>query len=325
MIKKNLSLFLVFAILFSLVGFSTKTTYALEAHVVNLGDVTLEEVDGGVKICTYNGPHGDIIIPNTLDGKSVVSIGRYSFYQDRLTSVVIPDSVTSIENTAFAYNRITSATIPDSVTSIDESAFKYNKFLTSVTIGDSVTSIGRGAFSDCDVLKSVTFKGMKAPNFYKPVPSMPWINGCFDEIAEGAIAYIPDGSTGYDDTMYPFIDGSPLKLLSRECDITEWKTPTNLKVSELTATKEVAYGTKSITIDVGVSDQAEWKLYRDASCTQEINKTINLDVGKNTAYIKVTAEDGKSSKIYTITVVRKLGDVTAPYIKETSPGNNELN
>jgi hypothetical protein len=55
----------------------------------------------------------------------------------------------------------------------------------------------------CPQLKSVTFKGTKAPKF---------VPGCFDEIAEDAIAYIPDGSIGYDNTIYPFINGSPLKL-----------------------------------------------------------------------------------------------------------------
>ncbi|MCT4606907.1 MAG: S-layer homology domain-containing protein [Marinisporobacter sp.] len=322
MIKKNLSLFLVFAILFSLLGFSKKTTYASGAHVVTVGDVRLGDVAGGVEIENYDGPAGDIIIPSTLDGKSVVSIGYYSFYQDRITSVTIPDTVTYIGECAFAVTDLTSVTIPDSVTSIDKSAFTYNDSLTSVTIGDSVTSTGEGAFSDCEKLKSVTFKGMTAPNFFQPFE---WQKGCFDGIGEGAIAYIPDKSTGYDNTIYPFINGSPLKLLSKECDITEWKTPTNLTVSELIATKKVDYPTKSITVDVGVSDQAEWKLYSDKSCTQEMNKTINLEVGNNTSYIKVTAEDGATTKVYTLTVVRLPKDSLAPYITETTPANNELN
>ncbi|MDR2502047.1 MAG: DUF4368 domain-containing protein [Oscillospiraceae bacterium] len=56
------------------------------------------------------------------------------------------------------------------------------------------------------------------------------------------------------------------------------------------------------------------KLYSDAACANEIaSKTMTLAVGANTAYVKVTAEDG-STKVYTITVTRQSapnpGDVS---------------
>jgi len=58
-------------------------------------------------------------------------------------------------------------------------------------------------------------------------------------------------------------------------------------------------------IDVTVSDYATWKLYSDSACTTEItSKTMTLNVGANTAYIKVTAEDGTVTKTYTITITR---------------------
>ena len=94
----------------------------------------------------------ELVIPPTIDGFSVTSIGGGAFaYNPLLTSVTIPDSVTSIGDLAFAqvYNgnrgSLASITIPDSVTSIGHGAFTGN-VLTSVTIGNSVTSIGSRAF-----------------------------------------------------------------------------------------------------------------------------------------------------------------------------------
>jgi hypothetical protein len=91
----------------------------------------------------------DIVIPSTAsDGTttySVTTIGTSAFFNNDLTSVIIPDSVTSIGQYVFANNALTSVTIGNSVTTIGGFAF-YNNALTSVTIPDSVTTIGSAAF-----------------------------------------------------------------------------------------------------------------------------------------------------------------------------------
>ena len=101
---------------------------------------------------------GALIIPATIEGNPVTSIGYCAFqYCDNLTSITIPDSVTSIEACAFQYcNILTSITIPDSVTSIGIRAFSGCTSLTSITIPDSVTSIGNSALRDCTSLTSIT-------------------------------------------------------------------------------------------------------------------------------------------------------------------------
>lgn len=108
------------------------------------------------------------IIPSTIAGVPVTSIGSYafndkkltsvkisngikfigdwSFFVNELTSLEIPISVTSINLGAFAKNKLESVTIPDSVTSIGDSGFSYNK-LTSLTIPSSVTNISYAAFT----------------------------------------------------------------------------------------------------------------------------------------------------------------------------------
>ena len=150
---------------------------------------------GGIEIlgCSENCPNYDMVIPSTLNGYSVKSIGSHAFNGNVFTTLTIPDSVINIGDYAFANNRLVSVnlganivsigeyafansdhpcleytwgcesfsknlltivTIPDSVTSIGEAAFLDNQ-LTSITIPDSVTAIGDGAFSG-NQLTSVT-------------------------------------------------------------------------------------------------------------------------------------------------------------------------
>ena len=91
-------------------------------------------------------PPTDLVIPSTIDGKPVTSIGNRAFSDKQLTSLVMPDTITSIGNYAFSGNQLTSVTIPSSVTSIGNYAFSGNQ-LSSVIISDGVTSIGEYTFS----------------------------------------------------------------------------------------------------------------------------------------------------------------------------------
>ena len=136
-----------------------------------------------VEVTGYYGLDEELVIPDSIDGLPVVSIGDWAFsWSDSLT-VTIPDSVTSIGYRAFfRCGRLTAINvgelnpafssvdgvlfdkkqttviqcpggyqgdfeIPTSVTSIGDYAFSDCDSLTSVTIGDRVTSIGWGAFS----------------------------------------------------------------------------------------------------------------------------------------------------------------------------------
>ena len=111
-----------------------------------------------VTITEYTGPGGAVIIPPTINGLLVTSIGSEAFHSvsSSLTSVSLPNTLTSIGSGAFdACTSLTSFTIPNGVTSIGGSAFTGSG-LTSVTIPNSVTNIGAGAFWNCGSLTSIT-------------------------------------------------------------------------------------------------------------------------------------------------------------------------
>jgi hypothetical protein len=90
----------------------------------------------------------EVVIPCTIDGFPVVSIGTNAFYNDsNLTKVTIPNSVTTIESSAFeGCLSLTDVIIGNHVTSIESYAFQGCCSLTSLIVPASVITIGSGAF-----------------------------------------------------------------------------------------------------------------------------------------------------------------------------------
>jgi hypothetical protein len=89
---------------------------------------------------------------------------------------------------------------------------------------------------------------------------------------------------------------------STACDLV---SVNGIEVPGSDLTVNVPNNQTTYVVDAVVSPDATWALYSDAACTTEIaDKTMNLNVGANLAYIKVTAQDGITYATYPLTVVR---------------------
>lgn len=122
--KKTLSFILVLALVLAMLS--------IPALALTEGDWEFTLQNGEALITGYNGVGGDVTIPSTLRGATVVSID--GFYQN---------------------SNITSLTIPGTVRSIDRAAFYCASALETVTIMEGVQTIGKEAFSCCASLREV--------------------------------------------------------------------------------------------------------------------------------------------------------------------------
>lgn len=164
-----------------------------------------------ITITAYTGPGGVVVIPGTITGLPVTTIGDYAFAcNSSLSGITIPDTVSTIKDYAFwECLSLVNVIIPNSVTSIGFSSFRGCSNLTALTLGTSVTnigscaflfctslprvtvptnitSIGDWAFGDCTNLKWVYFLG-NAPNINSTV---------FDGDSGATLFYLP-GTTGW--------------------------------------------------------------------------------------------------------------------------------
>lgn len=133
--------------------FSSKASAATKGYytyTVTNGKATITDVDDSIS--------GDVVIPSTLGGYSVTTIGNYALaYCHSLTSITIPDSVTTIGELAFSdCTELENIIIPDSVTTIGGGAFSGCTAITNIEIPEGISSISEGTFGCCINLNSIT-------------------------------------------------------------------------------------------------------------------------------------------------------------------------
>ena len=134
-------------------------------HIGDTDGIIYELSDDGsyAIVVGYNGTATKIKIAESYNGVPVKEIYRESFKNnEKITSVIIPDSVTTIGYYSFSgCKSLTSVVIPDSVTTIVHYAFADCDSLTSVVIPNGVTTIGMGAFYHCNSLAFTQYDNCK--------------------------------------------------------------------------------------------------------------------------------------------------------------------
>ena len=214
-LKRSLSLVLAIATIFGsayagLNEFDFSNLFAVKTKAV--GDVYLEyelNDDGESYTLTFCGwgSEGDVIIPDTYNGKPVTGIGDESFYHCYyITSVTIPDSVITIGVDAFrSCNALEAVTIGKGVKNIGADAFLYSSSIKSVFIDDITAwcniDFENYASNPVYYADNLYIKGQLATDVVIPdgVTQIP-INGFSYESLRSVV--IPDSVTDIDDSAF---------------------------------------------------------------------------------------------------------------------------
>lgn len=153
------------------------TAYSFEEN----GLQYLEESDGNLTIVGFNAntiPE-NLVIPSTVQDKTVTKIAEETFYLSQIKSVEIPATITYIDELAFGHckqlqsvnmlckltsispntfyrcNNLTSVSLPDNIKSLDSLSFAYCYNLKSIDLPTSLESIGSSAFIGCSRLEQI--------------------------------------------------------------------------------------------------------------------------------------------------------------------------
>lgn len=102
--------------------------------------------DGTLEITSYLGNDKEVIVPCTINGVKVTSIGTKAFYYKAVTSVILPGTLTKICDHAFSYSGITSIVIPKGVVSIGKSVFACTN-LATISLPSTLKTLGSDVFA----------------------------------------------------------------------------------------------------------------------------------------------------------------------------------
>ena len=94
-------------------------------------------VGESITITGYTGSATSLVIPASIDGLPVKTIGSY----------------------ALSYKELTSVTLPNGLETIEASAFRANAALVSVIFPSSLKTIGENAFYECSALNPINLRG----------------------------------------------------------------------------------------------------------------------------------------------------------------------
>ena len=121
-----------------------------------------ENADGTLTITGGKIVNGDVVIPDTIDGKKVTEIGMYAFSSfdnstaNNIKTLVIPEGVKKLNWYAFnTCQNLTEVTLPQSLEYIDSWAFERCYLLKTINIPANVSVINGGAFAQNTSMTSI--------------------------------------------------------------------------------------------------------------------------------------------------------------------------
>ncbi len=134
----------VLLIIFALIYIFKVNSYATSEFTYTL------DSNNNAIITGYNGTSSDIVIPSTIDGHNVKSIGKHAFDKNAsLSKVTIGEGITSIDDFAFVEcTNLESIKLPNTLTSLGDQTFVGCNKLKTINIPSSLKSFRTYVFQE---------------------------------------------------------------------------------------------------------------------------------------------------------------------------------
>lgn len=124
-------------------------------------DFEYEVESDNVIITKYVGTDTEVIIPETINGKTVTQIDSNAFANNtNIVSVKMPDTITVIGFFAFSQcDSLTKVVLSQNLETLCAGVFSESPKLSEINLPESLIEIGTGTFLSCTALKHINIPG----------------------------------------------------------------------------------------------------------------------------------------------------------------------
>ena len=134
--------------------------FPLQASALTEGDWEFQLLDGEAMITGYNGPGGDVEIPEQLFGATVTEIEDVFSYNDSITSLDIPGTIKKIpEFFCWDASNLSSVTLHEGLEEIGASSFPC-KDIEKIVLPSTLKVIGNNSFSGTSITSIDLHEGL---------------------------------------------------------------------------------------------------------------------------------------------------------------------
>lgn len=116
---------------------------------------TYDEVSATSNPAIYYAQGGEVIIPEKINGYTIISIGSDAFHGCYLERIKLPETIKAIYAEAFEESHLQEIDLPSSVAYVGDFCFAYCSRLISAKISGTIEN---GCFYDCPRLEQIEFK-----------------------------------------------------------------------------------------------------------------------------------------------------------------------
>ena len=119
-----------------------------ESEIPTHADYVFELFGEGLRIKQYKGGNVTVVVPDAVEGKTILSIGPKAFLGKPIRSIKLPKTITDLGDEAFAQcEMLTSVGLGNALTKISKKAFMDCPKLRSIVLPKSLLEIGESAFA----------------------------------------------------------------------------------------------------------------------------------------------------------------------------------